>query len=146
MLPRTFEGKRAKLAARKVGPFEIIKMVNPNVAKLHLPRSMKRLNPTFNVDVLSPYIENPSRFKTRPIPKASRLIIDNDTGDTLHIIEKLLRKRLFNRKPEWLVKWHELPDHESTWEREKDITHVSHWKVFVNDYKNRQREVKSGRM
>lgn len=104
MLTQDIERKRAKLAARKVGPFEIIKMVNPNVAKLQLPRSMKRLNPTFNVDILSPYVENPSRFRTRPIPKASRLIVDDDTGDTLHIIEKLLRKRQFNRKPEWLVK------------------------------------------
>ncbi|ETK86733.1 hypothetical protein L915_08691 [Phytophthora nicotianae] len=84
------DGKRAKLAARKVGPFEIVKMISPNVAKLNLPRSMSRLNSTFNVDVLSHYIDNPSRFKTRPIPKASRLIIDDDTGDTMHIIEKLL--------------------------------------------------------
>ncbi|KAG3070962.1 hypothetical protein PI125_g22866 [Phytophthora idaei] len=94
-------------------------MINPNVAKLNLPRSMSCLNPTFNVDVLSHFVENPSRFKTRPIPKASRLIVDEDTGETSHIIEKLLRKRQFNRKPEWLVKWHGLPDHGATWEREK---------------------------
>ncbi|OWZ04563.1 hypothetical protein PHMEG_00023514 [Phytophthora megakarya] len=143
---KDIDGKRAKLAARKVGPFQILKMVNPNVAKLKLPRSMSRLNPTFNVDVLSHYVENPSRFKTRPIPKASRLIIDEETGDTMHIIETLLQKRQFNRKPEWLVQWHGLPDHEATWEREKDIKHVSHWKVLVDDFKKRQQEVKSGRM
>uniref|UniRef100_H3GA32 Chromo domain-containing protein n=1 Tax=Phytophthora ramorum TaxID=164328 RepID=H3GA32_PHYRM len=139
-------GKRAKLAARKVGPYTIERMINPNVAKLNLPRSMRFLNPTFNVDVLSHYVENPSRFATRPIPKVPRIIIDDDSGETKYIVEKLLRKRQFNRKPERLVKWHGLADHESTWEREKDIKHVSHWHVLVEDFKKHQREVKSGRM
>ena len=34
------ELKKAKLTAKKVGPFEIIKMINPNVAKLKLPRNL----------------------------------------------------------------------------------------------------------
>ncbi|POM61387.1 hypothetical protein PHPALM_29605 [Phytophthora palmivora] len=38
------DGKHATLAARKVGTFVIIKMINPNVAKLKLPRSMSCLN------------------------------------------------------------------------------------------------------
>ncbi|KAG6574445.1 Retrotransposon nucleocapsid protein [Phytophthora cinnamomi] len=138
--------KRAKLAARKVGPFVIKRMINDNAARLILPRSMKSLNPTFNVDVLSHYVSNPDKFETRVLPKASRIITNEDTGEDLHIVEKLLRKRQFNRKIEWLVKWHGLPDHESSWELEKDIKHVSHWKVLVDDFKRRQREVKPGRM
>ena len=50
---KDMDTKRAKLAVRKVGPFKIIKMINHNVALLGLPQSMKRINPTFNVDVLS---------------------------------------------------------------------------------------------
>ncbi|ETI30184.1 hypothetical protein F443_22698 [Phytophthora nicotianae P1569] len=68
---------------------------------------------------------------------ASRLIVDKDTDESMHI-EKRLRKRQFNRKPEWLVKWHGLSDHEVRWEREKDINHVSHWKVLIADFKKRQ--------
>ncbi|OWZ23812.1 LOW QUALITY PROTEIN: hypothetical protein PHMEG_0001222 [Phytophthora megakarya] len=34
---KAIDGKRAKLATRKVEPFQILKMVNPNVAKLKLP-------------------------------------------------------------------------------------------------------------
>jgi RNase H-like domain found in reverse transcriptase/Integrase zinc binding domain/Chromo (CHRromatin Organisation MOdifier) domain len=143
---RDIDAKRCKLAPRKIGPFEIERMVNDNVAKLILPRSMKALNPTFNVDILSHYVENPERFETRVIPKSSRVIIDQDTGEELHVIEKLLKRRQFNRQMEWLVKWHGLPDHESTWELEKKIKKVSHWKVLVDDFQRRQREVQSGRM
>ena len=57
-----------------------------------------------------------------------------------------LRKRQFNYKPEWRIKWHVLPRHYTTWEREQDIRHVSHRKVLIADFKRQQREVKSGRM
>ncbi|GMF22405.1 unnamed protein product [Phytophthora fragariaefolia] len=110
---------RAKLAARKVGPIVIKRMINGNAARLILPRSMKSLNPTFNVDVLNHYVSNPDKFVTRILPKVSRIITNEDTGEDLHIVEKLLRKRQFNRKPECFVKWHCLPDHESSWELEK---------------------------
>ncbi|CAI5708325.1 unnamed protein product [Peronospora effusa] len=43
--------KKAKLAAKKVGPFEIIKMINPNVAKLKLPRNLNKLHSSFNIPV-----------------------------------------------------------------------------------------------
>ena len=107
---------------------------------------MSRLNSTFNIDVLSHYVGNLPRFQTRPIPKPSRLMFDEDSGDTMHIIEQLLQKRQFNRKPEWLMKWHGLLEHEATWDREQDIRHVSHWNVLIADFKKQQREVNSGRM
>ena len=68
------ELEKAKLAAKKVGPFKILAMINENAARLRLPRSMSRLHSTFNVDLLHHYIENPAKFKSRPIPKASRVI------------------------------------------------------------------------
>jgi len=139
------ESRVAKLAARKVGPFEILRMINPNVAKLKLPKSMKRMNPTFNVDILQPYVPTPDKFMSRPIPKASKIVLAED-NDKLYIVSKLLRKRQVNSKPEWLVKWHGYAEHEATWEREQDIRHVAHWKNLVDDYKRRQRELKSGEM
>lgn len=73
--------KRAKLAARKVGPLVIKKMINDNAARLILPRSMNPANPTFNVDVLSHYVSNPDKFDYRALPKASRIITDETTGE-----------------------------------------------------------------
>ena len=99
------ELKKANLTARKVGPFEIISMINPNVAKLKIPRNMKRLHPSYNVDLLYTYTPNASEFAGRPIPKVSPIILEADTGKELHIVEKLLRCRQRSRQVEWLVKW-----------------------------------------
>ncbi|KAF1315744.1 Retrotransposon nucleocapsid protein, partial [Globisporangium splendens] len=137
--------KRAKFAARKIGPLEIIRMINPNVAKLKLPAHMKRINPTFNVDVLSHYVPTPDKFLSRPIPKSSKFVMD-DSVNNLQIVEKVLKKRQFNRQPEWLVQWHGETEHEATWERERDIRHVAHWTELVADFKERQREIKSRRI
>ncbi|DAZ94215.1 TPA: hypothetical protein N0F65_001065 [Lagenidium giganteum] len=79
-------------------------MINENVAKLILPRNLKRLHSSFNVNLLS---------------------------------HKLLKKRQFNRKSEWFVKWHGLP--------EKDLKKLSHWRQLLQSFKNRQREIKQVR-
>ncbi|GMF36713.1 unnamed protein product [Phytophthora fragariaefolia] len=92
------ELKKAKLAAKKVGPFVIGRMVNDNVAKLILPHTMKRLNATFNVELLTHYLTNREDFPNRPIPKALPLILDEDTGEELYVVEKLLKKRTRRRK------------------------------------------------
>ncbi|KAF1333192.1 polyprotein, partial [Globisporangium splendens] len=85
--------QKAKLAAKKVGPFKIDSMVNKNVARLVLPPNMKRLHPAFNVELLSHYVENPTKFYTRPIPKAAPVILDDETGEALHVVEALLREK-----------------------------------------------------
>ncbi|KAJ0388826.1 hypothetical protein P43SY_011709 [Pythium insidiosum] len=107
---------------------------------------MKRLNPTFNVELLAPYIENPEKFRHRPIPKATPIIIDEATGEEQHIVEALLKKRVFNRQPEWLVKWHGLPDSENSWELERHLKRLSHWRALQDNFFDRQREAKSGGM
>ncbi|KAF1314506.1 Retrotransposon nucleocapsid protein, partial [Globisporangium splendens] len=140
------EVKRAKLAARKIGPFPIEKMIDDNVAKLKLPSRMKRMIPSFNVDILSHYVPNHDRFKTRLLPKASRVYIDEDTGDEMYIVEKLLRQRRVNRKTQWLIKWHGYPENEATWENEDNVKNVSHWNVLIGEYQQLQREVNRGRM
>ncbi|GMF50446.1 unnamed protein product [Phytophthora fragariaefolia] len=88
---------------------------------------MKRLDITFNVDLLIHYLTNREDFPNRPIPKVVPLILDEDTGEELHIVEKLLKKQTRRRKRQWHVKWHGLLEHEVTWESEPQIKHVSHW-------------------
>jgi hypothetical protein len=115
------------------------------VARLKLPKSMNRMNPTFNVDILSPYVPTPKKFLSRPIPKTSKFVMD-EKSNPMQIVEKLLKFRTFNRQPEWLVLWHGETEQQATWERERSIRHVVHWKELVADFKKRQRELKSGRM
>ncbi|TMW67722.1 hypothetical protein Poli38472_007394 [Pythium oligandrum] len=140
------EEKKSKLAARRIGPFRIIKMINDNVAKLELPANLSRLHPTFNVELLTHYVPSPDKFETRPTSKAAPIIIDEETGEKTYVIEKLLEFRQVRRRREWLIKWEGYPEHECTWEPEKDLKHVSHWADLVEDFENRQREVKSGGM
>ncbi|GMF68895.1 unnamed protein product [Phytophthora fragariaefolia] len=92
---------------------------------------MKRLNPTFNVELLTHYLTNRGDFPNRPIPKAVPLILDEDTGEELYIVEKLLKKPTRCRKRQWLVKWHGLPEHEATWESEAQIRH---FRIGVNSW------------
>ncbi|KAF1334825.1 hypothetical protein FI667_g1421, partial [Globisporangium splendens] len=136
--------KQAKLSAKKIGPLEIHDMINENVAELSLQRYLSVFTPSFNIELLRHYVPNRAKFGSRPFPKATPVVLEDETGEEFHIVESLLKKRMFNRKPEWLVKWHGLPAHESTWERERDIKHVSHWQDLLQDFKHRQREVNSG--
>ena len=112
-------------------------MINPNVAKLKLPRKKKRLNSSFNIDLLSPYKPNAFEFAGRPIPKAAPVILEPDTGEKLHVVERLLRRRQRSRQIVWLAKYHGLPECDSTWERERSIRHVSHWKQLVQEFSRR---------
>ncbi|CCI47012.1 unnamed protein product [Albugo candida] len=121
-------------------------MINPNVAKLKLPRNMERLHSSFNVELLYPYTPNASEFAGRPITKASPIILEPDTGKELHILEKLLRRRQRSRQVEWLVKWHGLLECDSTWEREKAIRQSFALAATSTDFRDHQREVKFGEM
>ncbi|ETP39160.1 hypothetical protein F442_13361, partial [Phytophthora nicotianae P10297] len=126
-----------KFIPRFIGPYPILEL-HGNVALLDLPANLKHISPRFNIDKLKVYNSNPDRFVGRVIPKSTPVIFDDD-GETLHVVEALIKKRIFNRQPEYLVKWHGLPHHENTWERERDIKHVSHWQALLKDLRQRNR-------
>ncbi|KAF0703948.1 hypothetical protein AaE_015182, partial [Aphanomyces astaci] len=136
------KNEKAKLVPRFIGPFKIQEVVNANAMRLKLPQSMSRLHDVFNVDRLKHHVQNPERFQGRPIPKATPIVLD-DAGNELHIVEALLKQRQFNRKKEYLVKWHGLPEHEATWELERSIKHVSHFKRLLEDLRTRIQAAKS---
>ncbi|KAF0706227.1 hypothetical protein AaE_014226 [Aphanomyces astaci] len=110
--------------------------------KLEMPKSMQRLHNVFNVDRLKKCPGQTHRFTSRPIPKATPMLLD-DSGHEVFIVEDLLKQRQFNRKKEYLVKWHGLPDDEATWELERDIKHVSHFKRLVQDLRAKIQAAKS---
>ncbi|KAG2816987.1 hypothetical protein PC112_g13230 [Phytophthora cactorum] len=111
-----------KFIPRFIGPYAIL-AIQGNVVLLDLPANLKHLSLCFNIDKLKVYTSNPDRFEGRVIPKSTPVIFDDD-GAPLHVVEALIKKRIFNRQPEYLVKWHGLPHHENTWERERDVKHV----------------------
>ncbi|KAG6617471.1 Retrotransposon nucleocapsid protein [Phytophthora cinnamomi] len=109
-----------------------------NVALLNLPANLKHISPRVNIDKLKVYNSNPVRFVGRMIPKSTPMISDGD-GEPLLVVEALIKKRIFNRQPEYSVKCHGLPHHENSWERERDIKHVSHWQALLKHIRQRTR-------
>lgn len=48
-----------KLAPRFIGPFRIIKIVNPVAVKLRLPQNLRRVHPVFHVSCIKPVSRSP---------------------------------------------------------------------------------------
>ncbi|OWZ17202.1 Retroelement [Phytophthora megakarya] len=142
---RGTELEKMKLAPRYIGPYKIVRMVNDNVARLELPRSMASLHNYFNIDLLKPFKQTSLRFADRPVSKTTP-VFATDNEEPMYVVEKLVKRRIFNRKPEFLVKWVGLPEDENYRESEQDIKHVSHWKQLVRQLRDDQRNIKVGRM
>ncbi|ETV82928.1 hypothetical protein H257_04698 [Aphanomyces astaci] len=136
------KSERPKLVPRFIGPFEIVQAINDNAMRLKLPRSMSLVHDVFNVDRLKHYHPNEAKFAPpRPIPKATPVVLDEYTSEEMYIVEKLLKKRQFNRKLEYLVKWYGEPESKARWQLMKDIKHVVHFKQLVQDLESRRFKV-----
>ena len=131
---------RVKLAPRKIGPFEIVQVINKNAMKLKLPPELSRLHPVFNVEDLEHSPAPIERFQSRPVFKSTPV---REGAEEMFIIEKLLKKRTFNRQLEYLVKW-QLPESEATWLRARDIKKGEQWSSLVEDFKRRLRLSRGG--
>ena len=134
------DSQRVKLAPKKIGPFEIIQVINKNAMKLKLPTELSRIHPTFNVEDLEHAPKPIERFETRPVFKSTPV---RQGDEQLFIIEKLLQRRVFNRQVEYLVKWQDQPNSEATWIRERDIKKGAQWKSLVQDF-NRELRLSRG--
>ena len=106
-----------KLVPRFVGPYKVIKVVNPVAVKLELPSNMK-VHPVFHISEL------------RSIPEGTRLPSQPASveveGIDEWIIDKILDHKVVKQnnkmKYKYLVKWMGYgPDH-NTWLTEADFT------------------------
>lgn len=76
--------------AKKIGTFQTREMNNKNVAKLALPQSLGKFHPSFNIELLSYFFPNLMRFSSYPVPIAVPVILEEETGSDLHIVEALV--------------------------------------------------------
>ncbi|OWZ18844.1 hypothetical protein PHMEG_0007011 [Phytophthora megakarya] len=104
---------------------------------------MASLHNSFNINLLNPFKQTSLRFANRGVSKITP-VLATDNKEPMYVIEKLVKRRIVNRKPEFLVKWVGLPKHENTWKGERDIQHASHWKQLARQLRNEQETSWSG--
>ena len=61
-------------------------------------------------------------------------MIYDEQGQRIYVLEKLLQKRQYRKKTQFLCKWLGLPDSENSWEYVDRIRHVSHWDQLLSEY------------
>ncbi|KAK3559371.1 hypothetical protein QTP86_012782 [Hemibagrus guttatus] len=109
-----------KLSPRFIGPFIILKQVNPVTYKLQLPRGY-RIHPTFHVSLLKPH--HPSVLpSTEPGKDAAEpplpLLLDDGTA---YGVKEILDSRHRGGRLEYLVDWEGYGPEERSWVPRDDV-------------------------
>ena len=112
-------GKRGKLSARYIGPFEIVERIGPVAYRLDLPKEFSRVHNVFHISMLRNYISDLSHVLETP---------DFDLRDDLSYEEQPVqilgreKKKLRNKTISLMkVLWRNHLVEEVTWERENQM-------------------------
>ena len=101
---------------RYEGPFKITKRVGKVAYKLEFPAHLK-LHPVFHASMLKPYHEDhedPERNTPTRAPIEVRASYDKEVEAIL--ADRILRRKQYQPRHEYFVKWKGLPDSEASWE------------------------------
>ncbi|GJR29248.1 putative reverse transcriptase domain-containing protein [Tanacetum coccineum] len=122
-------GKKGKLSPRFIGPFEIIKKVDPVAYRLDLPEELNGVHDTFHVSNLKKCLANP----TLKVP-LDEIRVDaklNFVEEPVEILEREFKKLKRSRIAIVKVRWNSIRGPEFTWERE-DQMNLKYPDLFSN--------------
>ena len=127
-----------KLSHRRLSPFPIVKKVGNNAYHLHLPPSMSRLHPVFNVVKLTLAPEDPIPGR-RPHPPPLLEIID---GEKEFVVEEILDSKVVNRRLRYLIKWEGYRIEHNSWEPAGDVHAPEHIADFYRRHPGAPRHIR----
>jgi hypothetical protein len=110
-----------KLSFRYLGPFQVISSRGVN-ARLKLPAHMQIFD-NFHV----------SRLKPAPGPPPGADPVALSDGAQGWLVERILKRKLMDGKPHYLVKWAGFEDSHNTWE---PLAHLYDVQSLVDDFNN----------
>lgn len=104
-----------KFDYRRIGPFQISKLVGANTAQLNLESSLQRLHPVFNVSLLTPYIA--PTLGGRPDSTAPKEPVTESTPihQWSHVSGILDHRNRGKKQPEYLLRWLHGSPADDTW-------------------------------
>ena len=124
----TFTIGTKKLLDKYIGPYKIIEVISDVAYKLDLPIKF-RLHPVFHVSKLKRVVET-DKFPDRKQLNRPAPVMKLDGKDAWYV-EKIIGKRIRAKKIQYLVKWEDYPEWESTWE---PIQNVKHAQDAIEEY------------
>lgn len=102
-----------KLLPKWIGPYKIVKVINPVAFKLELPASLK-LHSVFHASLLKAY---KSDGVVQPPPPPEMI-----EGELEYVVEDILSHRWRGKKLEYLVRWLGYGHEHDTWESEENCS------------------------
>ena len=99
----------SKLDHKRLGPFRIVKQINPVTFELELPSSY-RIHNAFHVSLLEPVSAEYSKNQTPPPPPVP--IAETEE----YYVNKLIDIKYVDNVPFYLVNWYGFSDADNTWE------------------------------
>ena len=95
----TAQRPSCKLDYRRLGPYEILKVVSPYAYKLQFPAAVQ-FHPVQHVSLLDPFDDDPLPGQQNPPPPP--VIVDDN--EEWHV-EEILDSRIYRHRLQYLVKW-----------------------------------------
>lgn len=99
-----------KLGPKYIGPFPIVKIINPVTMELKLPRILGKVHPVFHCSLLTPTQGSRLRLVEKEAP--SPIMVG---GEKHYEVKRILDFRYFKGGLQYLVQWRSYPISEARW-------------------------------